>query len=615
MASMEEHSDVQVSKRIRLDPEAIDANHDTVLIMETEVNPEISSLTNAESNQETKLLSDSEINQDTSLPVDIKVDQDTSILVENEANQDSGLPKVPEAGPDVPRLTVSEESVGVTEFYLTRLPGFKGIIKKRFSDFIVREITLAGNTLYCSKNKASSELRAEKPASNGDAAKSQTEEPVAVEAAELVSEPSEEFYGGIQKLFSLEDNDPLLSQLKEMVSSKGKVHREGIVMPHAIVDKAQRTAIHQFVKEKGMGKLDTTTIDGKIAFKFQKKGARNFRQSRQEASSQAYTHFTLYKENRDTMTVVNLIARTMHQETKAFGFAGTKDKRGITLQRMSAYKIPEARLAGLNKGLRGVFLSDFSTASEPIRLGDLKGNHFTIVVRELKGSQDFIEGSLQSFKMFKMFFNYFGMQRFGTSSVPTHFIGLELLKSNWENAVSLILDPRDGDDKEIHEARCLWRDTRDPKACLEKFPSFLVAERAVLGSLCKDPRNFLEAIKRIPRTLRLMYVHAYQSYVWNKAVSARIATFGPRPIRGDLISPTEVLDDESRFKYHMCHVVLPLPGVDMKYPSYPEPLQNLYQDIMSQDGLDPMNMHHTEKDFCLSGDYRKVAVEVGDFTW
>ena len=42
------------------------------------------------------------------------------------------------------------------------------------------------------------------------------------------------------------------------------------------------------------------------------------------------------------------------------------------------------------------------------------------------------------------FVNYFGLQRFGTTSVSTYSIGVLLLQSNWKEAVQLILKPRDG---------------------------------------------------------------------------------------------------------------------------------------------------------------------------
>ncbi len=39
----------------------------------------------------------------------------------------------------------------------------------------------------------------------------------------------------------------------------------------------------------------------------------------------------------------------------------------------------------------------------------------------------------------------------------------------------------------------------------------------------------------MPRNLRLMYAHAYQSYIWNHAVSARLALNRTKPIIGDLV--------------------------------------------------------------------------------
>lgn len=48
-------------------------------------------------------------------------------------------------------------------------------------------------------------------------------------------------------------------------------------------------------------------------------------------------------------------------------------------------------------------------------------------------------------------------------------------------------------------------------------------------------RNFKEALGRLPRTLQLMYIHAYQSYLWNRMVSFRLKTLGMKPAVGDLV--------------------------------------------------------------------------------
>jgi tRNA pseudouridine13 synthase len=77
--------------------------------------------------------------------------------------------------------------------------------------------------------------------------------------------------------------------------------------------------------------------------------------------------------------------------------------------------------------------------------------------------------------------------------------------------------------------------------------------------------------------MRLMYIHAYQSYIWNMVASERVKLHGLKPIIGDLVyDKTKIgkhycniikLDDNNINLYEIDDVVLPLPGHNVVYPN------------------------------------------------
>ncbi|XP_041099739.1 pseudouridylate synthase 7 homolog, partial [Polyodon spathula] len=103
-------------------------------------------------------------------------------------------------------------------------------------------------------------------------------------------------------------------------------------------------------------------------------------------------------------------------------YMGTKDKRAITVQRIAVQKITAQRLSHLNTCLMNFKLGNFSYQKHPLKLGELQGNHFTVVIRNISGSNEQVELAMVSLRE-TGFINYYGMQRFGTTAVPTYQVG------------------------------------------------------------------------------------------------------------------------------------------------------------------------------------------------
>ncbi len=55
---------------------------------------------------------------------------------------------------------------------------------------------------------------------------------------------------------------------------------------------------------------------------------------------------------------------------QVFAWAGTKDKRGITTQHVTAFRMLPTRLAGLNRTLRNMRVGNFEYVEEGLWLGE-----------------------------------------------------------------------------------------------------------------------------------------------------------------------------------------------------------------------------------------------------
>ena len=139
---------------------------------------------------------------------------------------------------------------------------------------------------------------------------------------------------------------------------------------------------------------------------------------------------------------------------KAFFQAGTKDKRGITAQFITTY-IDADRVLKANNKLKNIRVGNMKIHDgDHLKLGTLDGNQFEILLRDCslvseneskkrKVDLKSIVAKTVSNMEKTGFINYYGLQRFGSTSIPTHSIGIEILKADYKEAVDLILKVND----------------------------------------------------------------------------------------------------------------------------------------------------------------------------
>ena len=400
-----------------------------------------------------------------------------------------------------------------------------------------------------------------------------------------------------------------------------------------------------------------------------------------------YLHFSLYKENKDTMEVVSYLATRLHVKPKDFAFAGTKDRRAATVQRVSVYRQRATTLAKLNRELRNARIGNFCHRKHQLQLGELAGNQFIITLRDCHfGDDSALDDLTRIYHACQVvnlavqhlnahgFINYFGLQRFGSFSIGTDDIGRKILQGDFKGAVDGILffseearqsalenssTSRMGkDDIYRAEAIHLFQTTGKVNQAIEKLPRKFSAEASVIRHLGnpRTSKDFVGALMTINRNLRTMYVHAYQSFVWNHVASERWRRYGNSVIEGDLViidtqGLKDAMKDEvdengevvvhpagddvavthddlyerarpltaeeaSSGKYTIFEIVLPTPGFDVEYPA--NDIGEYYKEFMNSGkggGLDPANMRRSQKDFSLSGSYRNLIAQVKDLSF
>jgi tRNA pseudouridine13 synthase len=282
---------------------------------------------------------------------------------------------------------------------------------------------------------------------------------------------------------------------------------------------AIRQCVDDFVVEEVL--VDGSKAEINRSKRYVKRGALG-----SSAAKERYLLCVLVKRNWDMFQALRHVAEQLGVNTRYIHFAGIKDAKAVTAQHItvegiSVEEIQKVQVKDIEIRPIGYFRSKLSSYF-------LFGNNFHITIRVVSHPKSTIKKritkTVEELGAIGGVPNFFGHQRFGTTRPITHLVGKAIVKRNFRKAVMLFLAKPDlHEHPESRQAREQLQATQDFKQALKSFPKKLHYERLMLRHLAKKSDDYVGAFRRLPIKLRELFPQAYQSFLFNKFLSRRIA--------------------------------------------------------------------------------------------
>jgi tRNA pseudouridine13 synthase len=318
--------------------------------------------------------------------------------------------------------------------------------------------------------------------------------------------------------------------------------------------------------------------------------------------------FALYRLTKrwiGTPEVVEAILQSWRIERERLSYGGLKDFHAVTQQHLTIEQGPRRDLHHARFDL-----AYLGQVARPFQAGDLAGNGFHIVLRDLDaaavaGCQAALAGLAATGVP-----NYFDDQRFGSLGASGQFIAEAWCRGDHERALWLALaDPNDHDSPTQSEEKALLRaQWGDWSACQSRLthPDC----RRVVQFLADRPTDFRTAMARLPIDLRSLYVAAFQSHLWNRLLDRYLRTefrpeqWGELPTRLGPVAFPRRLDERQTAALAGCE--LPLPSARLK--PEPGPIRDLLDETLHEFGIELRQIRiKYPRDTFFSKGYRRAV--------
>lgn len=274
-----------------------------------------------------------------------------------------------------------------------------------------------------------------------------------------------------------------------------------------------------------------------------------------------YSYYRLKKKGIEQSKAINLVAKMLHVDRKYINIAGMKDKVAVTIQLISVQRGPTKNLK--TEELELTFLGKSDTR---LSLGMLEKNKFIITVRNVTKKP----------RTVRWIPNYFDDQRFGKNGT-NHLIGEALVRKQFDVAWEYLSKEKNKHLKRAQEV------------------------------LCEKPSDMIGALRNIPQRQLRLYIHAFQSFIFNELLKQEVAeeTYREAPyVLGKLFFSEKENDIGKLTEEKQLQHQLPLIGFDTEE----------YDSVFKQYQLTPREfIIRSIPGLTEAGNMRDTYVEVEDF--
>jgi len=249
------------------------------------------------------------------------------------------------------------------------------------------------------------------------------------------------------------------------------------------------------------GKIRTKTEDFEVSEVLSKKAMAAISQEGN------YAVYKLKKQAIDTNHSLSNIFKKHHLRLKSLGL---KDASANTEQ----FVFSEKKIKSVDSlSEKKYSIKRIGFVKKPLSKKDMIGNQFKIRIVDASNE-------LKEFNEYKKILNFYGYQRFGSKRPVTHLIGKAIIQKDYEKAIHFLLTYRSKyDSAENSKLRENLSDRSNFSKLLPEIPFQMDLERTVVNQLIQD-KNPKNALRALPLYIRRFFVQAYQSFLFNKTLSA-----------------------------------------------------------------------------------------------